>query len=205
MTAPVLDAIDHAESHLTAPVTVADLAAVANYSLYHFCRVFSRATRHTPHDYLIRRRMTEAAAVIIASDARIIDIALDYQFESHEGFTRAFQRVYGIPPQTARCQHHVPALRRLPRLTGDHLAVLADHDGLVPEIATLPDQRCAAHIALDWPQKSVTEPAATIPGGTFGCFRLHGGWSPLVLDWVLHGWLFYTEYTLRFPGVALEG
>ena len=84
-----LDAVNRTisfiEANLMKPVSVADMAAQASYSLYHFCRVFSKSTRHSPHDYLIRRRMTKAVDQVIHSDRKIIDIALDYQFESHEG------------------------------------------------------------------------------------------------------------------------
>jgi len=67
MTAPdaILRAIDLVEERLHQSVTVAAMAEAAGYSLYHFCRVFSKYTRHTPYDYLMRRRMTLAATEVV--------------------------------------------------------------------------------------------------------------------------------------------
>ncbi len=131
---PVIQAIDFIETRLRAPVTVADIAGAVGYSLYHFCRVFGAAVRHSPYDYLMRRRMTLAAEDVLRTERKIVDIALDYQFETHEGFTRAFQRMCGMAPRDARRQGGVPAAARLPRLTGAHLACLERRGGLVPSL-----------------------------------------------------------------------
>jgi AraC-like DNA-binding protein len=54
-------AIDFIEAHLRADVTVGDVAAAVSYSVYHFCRTFNQVTHYTPYDYLMRRRLAEAA------------------------------------------------------------------------------------------------------------------------------------------------
>lgn len=81
---------------------VAAMAEAACYSLFHFVRVFTELTGHGPYDYLMRRRVAEAAREVVSGTAPILDIALEYRFESPEGFSRAFRRCFGLTPSEAR-------------------------------------------------------------------------------------------------------
>ena len=98
----VLHAIDYMERNLTSPISVADVASEAAYSTFHFVRLFKALTGETPGSYLRRRRLTEAATELALSRKRIIEIALDYQFQSQEAFTRAFKDCFGINPRAYR-------------------------------------------------------------------------------------------------------
>ena len=118
---PIARAIEFIESHLQAPVAVADMAGAVGYSVYHFCRTFNRATHHTPYDYLMRRRLAEAARDLLRGDRRVIDVALDYQFNSPETFSRAFRRVFDLTPTEARRQAWIDSRRLMPRLTPAHV------------------------------------------------------------------------------------
>jgi AraC family transcriptional regulator len=118
-------AVDYIEDNLRSPITVADMAAAASYSLYHFCRTFNQATHHTPYDYLMRRRLSEAAGALLRTERKIIDIALDYQFNNPETFTRAFKRVFGVQPSRYRLEPRPDPLRRMPRLTSAHIQHIA--------------------------------------------------------------------------------
>ncbi|MFN8492242.1 MAG: GNAT family N-acetyltransferase [Caldilineaceae bacterium] len=95
-------AITHIENYLTAPVSIKEAAAVAGYSRYHFSRTFLAVTGITPVAYLRKRRLTEAARELITTTRRILDIALDYQFQSQEAFTRSFKQEFGISPALYR-------------------------------------------------------------------------------------------------------
>lgn len=46
--------------------------------------------------------MSRGAALLLASDASILDIALSCGFDTHEGFTRAFRRQFSMPPRMYR-------------------------------------------------------------------------------------------------------
>jgi AraC-like DNA-binding protein len=113
----VMSAVGFIEDHLQTDVTVADMADSAGYSLFHFSRVFSRATGHTPYDYLMRRRLTEAAARLLTSDDRIIDVAFAYRFGGPETFCRAFRRVFECAPSEYRAGGVADAERATPPLT----------------------------------------------------------------------------------------
>jgi len=118
-------ALDCIEAHLREAVTIADVANAVSYSLYHFCRTFNEVTHHTPYDYLMRRRLTAAAHDLIHTEAKIIEIACDYQFNNPETFSRAFRRMFDVQPNQARKQGRVDPWRVLPPLTPAHLEHLA--------------------------------------------------------------------------------
>ena len=115
----VLRAVDYMERNLTCPVSVSDVASEAAYSTFHFVRLFKALTGYTPGSYLRRRRLTEAAGELAGGRKRIIEIALDYQFQSQEAFTRAFKDCFGINPSAFRKRggaHLLGAARRIDEL-----------------------------------------------------------------------------------------
>ncbi len=87
------------EAHLFEPVTLYQLANEAGYSPYHSARLFQAHTGKAPFQYLRARRLSRAALYLRDHEARVIDVALDFVFDSHEGFTRAFTRAFGVPPK----------------------------------------------------------------------------------------------------------
>ena len=95
----ILRAVDYMERNLSRPISVSDIASEAAYSTFHFVRLFKALTGCTPGSYLRRRRLTEAAGELSRSRKRIIEIAMDYQFQSQEAFTRAFKDCFGINPR----------------------------------------------------------------------------------------------------------
>ena len=121
---PVLRAIDCIEEHLRAPFQVADAAAAAGYSIFHFSRTFSQVTRQSPYEYLMRRRLSLAAHRLLESDRRVLDVALDFQFDTPEGFSRAFKKMFGQQPQQFRKQQCVDPRLLMPRLSQDYLKYL---------------------------------------------------------------------------------
>jgi AraC family transcriptional regulator len=118
---PIHTALAFIESRLQEEVTVAEIAEAAGYSLYHFIRVFNQAVRHTPYDYLMRRRLSAAAQDLIASDRRVYDIALDYCFNNHETFSRAFKRFFGMQPVQWREHGIIPRRTLMPALSYEYL------------------------------------------------------------------------------------
>ena len=85
--------------HLRDPITARDVAQAAGYSQYHATRVFKAETGMTPFEYLRQERLTAAAHELRTRHARVMDVALDFVFDSHEGFTRAFSNAFGIAPK----------------------------------------------------------------------------------------------------------
>lgn len=83
-------AIDYIESHLTEELEAADIAAQANYSPYHFQRVFGILCGYSLGEYIRMRRLTLAGSELASTDIKVIDAALKYGYDSPESFGRAF-------------------------------------------------------------------------------------------------------------------
>ncbi|MFC1921370.1 helix-turn-helix transcriptional regulator [Chloroflexota bacterium] len=90
---------DYIEAHMLEPITLYMLAQEAGYSPWHSVRIFKELTGKTPFEYIRALRLSRAAVKLRDEDTRIIDVALDFVFDSHEGFTRAFSRQFGISPR----------------------------------------------------------------------------------------------------------
>ncbi len=80
-------------------ITLQDLARVAIYSPWHTLRLFKEMTGKTAFEYIRSLRLTLAAKRLRDSKDKIIDVALDFLFDSHEGFTRAFASHFNITPK----------------------------------------------------------------------------------------------------------
>ena len=98
----VCEAVAHIEAKLCEEIDLVEVAKHAGYSVFHFGRIFQGVTGETVMDYVRKRRLTEAAKALVQTNRRILDIALDWQYESHEAFTRAFKRAYGMTPVVFR-------------------------------------------------------------------------------------------------------
>ena len=110
-------AVQFIEQHLREPITVQNIADTVDYSLYHFCRTFNSVIGHSPYDYIIRRRLSESARELLSSERKIVDIALDYQFNNPETYSRAFRRMFGLPPNQARKNQTLTRLMFKSRVT----------------------------------------------------------------------------------------
>lgn len=86
------------KENITQSITLSQLAKVANYSIPQLERVFKKTLGVTPFVYIRKVRLTAAAKLLKDNDIKVIDTALDFVFDSHEGFTRAFSKEFGISP-----------------------------------------------------------------------------------------------------------
>lgn len=90
--------INYIEKHLEHPLTVEEIAEQAGFSKFHFHRIFLEEVGMSITEYIRMRRMANAAVALLFTNNRILDIALNYHFESQEAFTRAFKKYYHLPP-----------------------------------------------------------------------------------------------------------
>lgn len=107
------------EQHLAGNWTLNRMARMADMSVTHFSRVFSRLYGEPPMAWLARLRLEYAAIWLKSNQTSIVDVARVCGYESREGFVRAFKRCFGRSPQTFRQQarrrhaqlYHSAALR----------------------------------------------------------------------------------------------
>jgi AraC family transcriptional regulator len=95
--------LDHINAHLAENLTLEELADVANFSPYHFHRLFSAWMGETLGDYLRRCRLERSANALLGDRRQtVLVIALDCGFASGEVFARAFRQHFGMTPTTRR-------------------------------------------------------------------------------------------------------
>ncbi len=94
--------IEYIEAHLTEKLDLDTIADAVHYSKYHLHRMFADTTGLTVHDYIQRRRLTEAAKLLVFSDKPILEIALLAGYESQQAFTGIFTALYKMPPNRYR-------------------------------------------------------------------------------------------------------
>ncbi len=87
-----------------APVDLDQVGQDACLSPTRAQRVFADEIGESPKQFQLRVRLQRAAALLLGSEARIIDIAVASGFGSHEAFTRAFRRRFGKSPSQYRAE-----------------------------------------------------------------------------------------------------
>ena len=107
-------------AHAAEPVSLESLAAQCGLSAYHYLRVFGAALGVTPHQYLVRCRLRDAARLLADGDMPVTDIALDVGFADLSNFVRSFGRAAGTSPRGFR-----RAARGDRKILQDRLATLS--------------------------------------------------------------------------------
>lgn len=136
----LLASIEYIEANLKARLTIKAAAEASGYSLHHYCHLFSHALGLSPYDYIMRRKLTQAAEELLASDRKIIDIALDYGFSCPEVFSRAFRKMFGKLPHQFRAGHpeSLPAYKDRPtRQYLEHIAANRPFSPTLTKLETL--------------------------------------------------------------------
>lgn len=89
---------------LASDLSLSTLADALGLSKPHFVRLFRNTTGTSPHRYVMQKRIERARQLIQASDASLVDIALEVGFASQSHLHRIFRKTYGVTPGDARRQ-----------------------------------------------------------------------------------------------------
>jgi len=98
----IQNAIEYIEDNLTEELDIHDIAEKACVSAFHFQRIFNVLCGFTVGEYIRNRRLSIAAEELSKSDAKVIDVAMKYGYDSPDSFTRAFSKFHGISPSAAK-------------------------------------------------------------------------------------------------------
>ena len=99
---PVAIAQSYVASHYSESLAIDDLAQAANVSASYLTRLFRQSLGTSPHDYLIRFRITRAKQLLAETSLPIKDIAAQTGFGSTSNFSYRFSAVTGISPRSYR-------------------------------------------------------------------------------------------------------
>jgi AraC-like DNA-binding protein len=91
-------------AHMGDEITLDSIAEAVGYSKFHAARIFKELTSRTPLEYIRGLRLPRSAQNLQNSDDKVVNIAIDGGFYSHDGFTRAFSRQFGITPRKYRAE-----------------------------------------------------------------------------------------------------
>ena len=95
-------AIQYIEDNLRGDLTVQKVAQQAALSPFYFQKGFSMLCGMTVGDYIRQRRLAAAGLEVLTTNRKIIDIALDFGYDSPDSFTKAFARFHGLTPAALR-------------------------------------------------------------------------------------------------------
>lgn len=101
-TTQMTDAINYIEENLTGDIDEKEIAKLSCCPPDTFNRIFSFIYGITLSEYIRNRRLTLAALELKNSSAKLLDIAIKYGYNSHEAFSRAFQKFHGVTPSAVR-------------------------------------------------------------------------------------------------------
>ncbi len=83
------------------PIDLDSISQQAFLSRFHFHRIFTQVYRHTPHQYLTRKRI-EKAKVLLTGDKPVTEICNEVGFESISSFSNLFKKEIGFAPSYFR-------------------------------------------------------------------------------------------------------
>lgn len=129
----IRDLLNWLENHLDQPLSLDNVAAKAGYSKWHLQRMFKDVTGHAIGAYIRARRLTKAAMALCMTGRPILDIALQYRFDSQQTFTRAFKKQFAQTPASYRRAEEWNTYGIRPPLRLDEFTLPQ------PQFVTLPD------------------------------------------------------------------
>lgn len=156
--------VDYIEEHLAEEVKIEALARLAALSPFYYQRLFSRLVKKPVNEYIKLRRLAKASEALLDKEKRILEIALDFGFSSHETFTRTFRGAFGMTPEEFR-SHPVrlnnfvkPQLLLDYSLVDENVPLITDE--IVIEISRRQIPSSQYFVGL-----TVEEPIQQMPGG----------------------------------------
>lgn len=96
-------AIRYIDMHLDSELSLDVIAGIANFSPYHFHRIFKSVVNEPLNSYITRKRIEKTAAALMRQNqVSIPQVYTKYGFNSNSSFTRAFKKFYGVSPTAFR-------------------------------------------------------------------------------------------------------
>ncbi|SHH55880.1 AraC-type DNA-binding protein [Sporobacter termitidis DSM 10068] len=155
--------LDYIERNLKTDITAEELARMANYSTFHYYRLFSSVMDASVASYILKRRLDHALSEI-AVGRKAIEVVMEYGFDTYAGFYKAFMKMYGCSPKK-------------------FIAIYGKHTPKIPEVATMYTEKELRKILENWDiEKNLPIEDICIPDGA----------KPSGSDWTVGGYVLRT-------------
>lgn len=115
----ILKSIEYIEKNIKEELTLKSIANQVGYSEFHFLRIFKEQMGLSIMDFVQERRLILASKEIF-NGRKIVDVAIDYCYETHSGFSKAFKKKFGFTP-TQHLIYAINILESLKNENGDDL------------------------------------------------------------------------------------
>ena len=123
MTNTIIEAAEnYINNHLRDEFTLTDIAEYCGYSPFHFSRMFKSHTGKTVMEY-VRCKRIRAAAHNLQSNPNICKIAIEYGFDTHAGFIKAFKTVCGCLPREYAAHYHADYWKGFENMTNANIII----------------------------------------------------------------------------------
>lgn len=90
--------LEYIDSNIKENITPTQICNVVGYSVFHFSRIFALCTGMPMMEYIRKRKLSLAVSQIL-NGGKVVDVAMEYGFSTHSGFTRAFEKQFGVSPK----------------------------------------------------------------------------------------------------------
>ncbi len=90
------------DANLESDISLAELAAVAGLSQFHFARAFRKSTGRTPQQFLTEKRVERAKRLLENDELPIVEVSLQSGFKNQSHFTSIFRKLTNLTPKTWR-------------------------------------------------------------------------------------------------------
>lgn len=137
----IKDLVEHIESNLTEDINVLEISSSFELSPWHFQKLFKSIVGDSIGVYLKHRRLSRAAEELLNAENNILDIAVEFGYNSHESFTRAFKNFFGVTPKEFRIQRPNINLKQKPILNEDLLNFISNRIQKSPTLKRMNEKR----------------------------------------------------------------
>ncbi len=93
----ITESLVYIEKNLKQKLSIGEIADYVGYSKFYFSRMFKQEMNISVMEYVKERKVICASEAILQGN-KILDVAIEYGWESHSGFIRAFKNYYGFSP-----------------------------------------------------------------------------------------------------------
>ena len=102
--------IQYIDDNIKNKIEIRQLSGLSKWSHQHFIKNFNKYVGCTPYQYILKKKIEKARIVIVEKDCSILNVAIDYGFDSYSNFFNAFKKETGFTPDYYRKKHKIDKL-----------------------------------------------------------------------------------------------